>query len=64
MGLIPGGPFSADAGFPGPPKVTYLDTHNYLTPAPAHDHPQESGIRRIPSGPSANSVPVGAAKLR
>lgn len=26
------GPFSAEAGFPGPPKVTYLDTHNYFTP--------------------------------
>ena len=26
------GPFSAEAGIPGPPKVTYLDAHNYFTP--------------------------------
>jgi hypothetical protein len=26
------GPFSAEAGFPGPPAVKYLDVHNYFTP--------------------------------
>lgn len=26
------GPLSAEVGVPGPPKVTYLDVHNYFTP--------------------------------
>jgi hypothetical protein len=25
------GPFSAEAGFPEPPKLTYYDVHNYFT---------------------------------
>ncbi len=25
------GPYSAEAGMPGPPEVTYTETHNYLT---------------------------------
>ena len=25
------GPITADVGFPGPPKVTFFDVHNYLT---------------------------------
>lgn len=26
------GPFSAEVGVPAPPKVTYMDVHNYFTP--------------------------------
>ena len=29
------GPFTVEAGFPGPPKVTYLEAHNYFTPGAA-----------------------------
>ena len=25
------GPYAAEAGIPGPPEVTYTETHNYLT---------------------------------
>ncbi|MGO4491021.1 hypothetical protein AB4Y86_02860 [Arthrobacter sp. 2YAF22_2] len=29
------GPITAEAGFPEPPKVTYLDAHNYFMPGAA-----------------------------
>jgi hypothetical protein len=29
------GPFTVEAGFPGPPTVRYLDVHNYFTPGAA-----------------------------
>ena len=25
------GPYSAEAGFPGPPRITFFEVHNYLT---------------------------------
>jgi hypothetical protein len=28
------GPFSKEAGFPGPPQVTFYDVHSYFTPGP------------------------------
>lgn len=28
------GPFSMEAGFPGPPKVTYYELHNHFMPGP------------------------------
>jgi hypothetical protein len=29
------GPFSQEAGIPGPPKMTFYDVHNYLVTAPS-----------------------------
>jgi hypothetical protein len=26
------GPYSQEVGFPGPPKLTFFDVHNYFTP--------------------------------